>query len=96
MNAAMILFDSSLREEVFMLMKLSNVINYTLFHGLHGSGNQGRKEGTIAWPGTNEILLVLADADGYSKLKETIARYKEEKGESQLLLFQWDVNEVII
>jgi hypothetical protein len=96
MNAVMILFDSALREEVFILMKLAEVINYTLFHGLHGSGNQGKKEGTIAWPGTNEILLVLADKDGYVRLKETISRYKKEKGEEQLLLFQWDINEVIV
>jgi hypothetical protein len=96
MNAAMILFDSSLREEVFMIMKLSEIINYTLFHGLHGSGNQGKKEGSITWPGTNEILMVLADEDGYKRLKETISRYKKEKGESHLLLFQWAINEVIV
>ena len=47
MKALMLIFDSELAEEVFTLMKLAEIVHYTYFKGLHGSGNQGKKEGNI-------------------------------------------------
>jgi hypothetical protein len=92
----MALFDSELQEEIFMLAKLAGVVHYTHFHNLFGSGKQGRKEGSVTWPGTNEILMMIMTEEQWENLKEVVKRYKEDKeGESALLLFQWKLNEVV-
>jgi hypothetical protein len=97
MQAIMMLFDSELSDEVFMLMKLSETINYTYFKGLHGSGNQGKKEGSIMWPGTNELVLLLVNEEQLSTIKQRVKEYKESKdGPVGLILFNWNLNEVII
>lgn len=97
MKAAMILFDSELREEIFMLMKLVEIAHYTLLPNLFGSGNQGKKEGSIAWPGNNEIMLLVVSPDQYENVKKEIHRYKASRASKEgLLLLSWSLDEVIV
>lgn len=97
MKAAMILFDSELREEIFMLMKLVEIAHYTLLPNLFGSGNQGKKEGSIAWPGNNEIMLLVVSLDQYENVKQEIHRYKAGRASKEgLLLLSWSLDEVIV
>ena len=97
MKAAMILFDSELREEVFMIMKIVEIVNYTLMPNLFGSGNQGKKEGSVAWPGTNEIVLLVVNPDQYQKVKDEIHLFKISKATKEgLLLFSWTLDEVVV
>ena len=97
MKAAMVLFDSELREEIFMLMKLVEIAHYTLLPDLFGSGNQGKKEGSLAWPGNNEIMLLVVSPEQYEKMKSEIRLYKESRETKQgLLLLSWTLDEVIV
>lgn len=97
LKAAMILFDSDLREEVFMIMKIVEIVNYTLMPNLFGSGNQGKKEGSVAWPGTNEIVLLVVNSEQYEKVKAEIHRFKMSKASKEgLLLFSWKLDEVVV
>lgn len=97
MMGVMALFDSELREELFLLMKMGGVINYTHFKGLHGSGNQGRKEGSVTWPGTNEIIMMLMQQNEWENFKDLVKEYKINKGtKTGLLVFQWPLDEVVI
>lgn len=97
MKAVMILFDSELREEVFMIMKLVELVNYTLMPNLFGSGNQGKKEGSIAWPGNNEIVLLVVTPDQYTRVKEEIHRFKSARTSKEgMLLFNWSLDEVVL
>ena len=97
MKACMVLFDSELNEEVFMLMKLAKIVNFTLFKGLHGSGKQGKKEGSVTWPGANEIMLMLVNDEELDIFKKVVKEFKENKGgHTGLLFFNWELSEFII
>lgn len=96
MNALMALYDSELKNEVFMLLELSNIKNYTQFTGLHGSSNHGKKEGSVAWPGANEIVLLIVDENQKSKFKQVVEDFKKERETPPgLLLFDWQLSEVL-
>ena len=95
MKCVMALFDSDLREELFMLMELAELKNYTHFVGLHGSSNVGKKEGTVAWPGSNEILMMILSESQYEPFKELIAKFKKERKPAPgILLFTWPIAEM--
>jgi hypothetical protein len=97
MYMVMALFDSDLVDEIFLLMKLAKVENYTLFKALHGSGKQGKKEGTVAWPGTNELIMLIMDKEKLEELKKISIEYKKDKNmEAGYILTYWPLNEVII
>ena len=97
MKALMLIFDSELAEEVFTLMKLAEIVHYTYFKGLHGSGNQGKKEGSITWPGNNELLLMLVKETDLERFKVVVKEFKKNKGvPTGLLFFHWPLTEMII
>ena len=96
MKAVMMLFDSELVEEALLMIKISSIQNYTHFTGLHGSSKAGKKEGSAAWPGTNEIIMILLGDDELKKLKKVIGDFKLKHPESPLLFFNWPLNEVSI
>ena len=97
MNGVIAIFDSELREEMFLLMKLANIINYTHFVGVHGSGNQGKKQDSIAWPGTNEVFMMVLSEKDLKDFKKTISDYKKNRDQKPgLVFFFWPLTEVII
>jgi hypothetical protein len=97
MNGIIAIFDSELREEMFLLMRLANVINYTHFVDVHGSGNQGRKQGSIAWPGTNEVFMMVLTNENLEVFKKTISDFKKNRATPPgLVFFHWGLSEVII
>lgn len=94
--ATIALFDSELREEIFLLMELSGLKHYTHFTGLHGSSEYGKKEGTVAWPGTNEILLLVLSQEQLKLFREAVQKYKQERNPAPgLLLFSWSLTELV-
>lgn len=96
MNAMMALYDSDLKDEVFAILELAKIKNYTQFTNLHGSSQQGKKEGTVAWPGANEILLLVVSDDEKQQLLEEIVHYKENRdSKPPLLVFDWKLSEVL-
>ena len=95
MYALMALFDSELREEIFTLMELAQIKNYTQFVGLHGSSDSGKKEGSVAWPGANEIVLLIVNDEQKIRFNQVVTQYKQERPTRPgLLLFDWHLNEV--
>ncbi|MCB0420995.1 MAG: hypothetical protein KDD61_08365 [Bdellovibrionales bacterium] len=96
MNAIMALYDSDLKDEIFTLMELAQIKNYTQFRGLNGSSPKGRKEGTVAWPGSNEILLLVLSDTEKAEFQKIVKDYKAERSPSPgLLLFDWSLSGVI-
>ena len=94
-NVVMVLFDSELRTEMFVLLELAGVRNYTHLTNLHGSSATGKKEGTVAWPGTNEILLLILTEDERSKLKSIVTDFRaRRKTPPGLLSFGWKLAEM--
>ena len=97
MNCVIAIFDSELKEEMFMLMRLANIVNYTHFVNVHGSGKQGRKQGSVAWPGFNEVFMMVLSDDDLEGFKETISDFKKNRAEKPgLVFFTWGLQEVII
>ena len=96
MYAVMALYDSDLKTEVFTLLELAQVKNYTQFTNLHGSSQQGKKEGTVSWPGANEILLLVVSEEEKKRLIEVVGEYKKNREtKPPLLLFDWKLTEVL-
>lgn len=94
-SVVMALFDSELRAEMFVLLELAGVKNYTHLVNLHGSSAAGKKEGTVAWPGTNEILLLVLSATEREKLKEIVADFRKRRATPPgLLSFGWQLSEL--
>lgn len=97
MNGVIAIFDSELRDEMFMLMRLADIVNYTHFVNVHGSGKQGRKQGSVAWPGYNEVFMMVLSEDDLKRFKETISDFKKNRDEKPgLVFFTWGLTEVII
>lgn len=95
MNAMMALYDSELRDEMFTLLELAEIKNYTQFIGLNGSSEHGKKESSVAWPGSNEIILLILDARQRERFSQIVAQYKEERTPRPgLLIFDWALSEV--
>ena len=96
MSAMMALYDSELKDEIFTLMELANIKNYTQFSNLNGSTSNGKKEGSVAWPGSNEILLLIMDEDKKIEFKSMVEEYKREREKPPgLLLFDWALSGVV-
>jgi len=94
MHTMMALFDSEIRDEMFLLMELAKIKNYTHFVGLHGSSDHGKKEGSVAWPGTNEIFLLILSDIQLVEFKEVVQSYKANRKQSPgLLIFSWPLAE---
>lgn len=95
-TALMALFDSEIREEVFLLLDLAKIKNYTHFTQLNGSSEYGKKENTVSWPGSNEILMLIVNASQYDNFKEAVQKYKKERTpQAPLLLLSWDLKELM-
>lgn len=96
MYAMMALFDSDLRDEVFALMELCQLKNYTHFKELSGSSQHGKKEGTVSWPGSNEIILLIVNEQQRTQLKQLVRDLKKEREPSPgLLVFDWKLEELV-
>ena len=96
MYAMMALYDSDLRDELFTLMELSEIKNYTQFRGLSGSSHQGKKENSVAWPGSNEIVLLIMNDQEKEKFKKNVEEFKSERNPKPgLLVFDWQLAEVV-
>lgn len=96
MFAMMALFDSDLRSEIFTLMELANIKNYTQFMGLSGSSEQGKKEGSVAWPGSNEIMLLIVSEEERQRFSDIVTRFKQEReNKPGLLLFHWKLEGIM-
>jgi len=95
MVASMALFDSDLREEMFLLLELADIKNYSHFVGLHGSSDHGKKEGSVSWPGTNEILFLIMTDTQTEHFREVVRNFKEEREQAPgLLTFSWPLSEL--
>ena len=89
------LYDSELRDEMFMLLELAQIKNYTQFYGLKGSSDQGKKEDSVSWPGSNEILMLAMSSEEKKRFKDEVKRFREERSQPPgLLVLNWDVKEM--
>lgn len=92
----MALFDGEIRDEVFLLLDLVKIKNYTHFINLHGSSEFGKKENSVSWPGTNEILMLIVSRNQYEDFVAATKRYKSERTpQAPLLLMSWDLKELV-
>lgn len=96
MQALIALFDGELRDEMFLLLEMAEIKNYTHFVGLHGSSNQGKKEGSVSWPGSNEIFLLILSNEQVGEFKNIVKKFKEERNTPPgLLTFTWNLQELV-
>lgn len=96
MKAVMALFDSDLREELFTIMELCEIKNYTHFVNLRGSSTHGKKDGSVAWPGSNEILLLILSPEQRETFKNNISHYKDNRDSKPgLLVFDWQLDSML-
>lgn len=95
-QAVMALFDSEIREELFLILDLAKIKHYTHFVNLHGSSEHGKKENTVTWPGSNEIMMLILNPTQYQEFTEAVRKYKKERSPSPpLLTFSWDLKELV-
>ncbi|MFZ4403670.1 MAG: PG0541 family transporter-associated protein [Pseudobdellovibrionaceae bacterium] len=94
-SALMLLYDGELRSEIFLLLEMTGIKNYTQLVNLHGSSNAGKKEGSIAWPGTNEILLLIVSDQEKESLKLAVQNFRKNREiPPGLLSFGWKLEEL--
>lgn len=101
MNMLMVVFRSSLKERVHVLLEQCDVRAYTEVPETIGAGQTGPAEGVSFYPGINSVILVAAD-DAHTErvehaLKAWCDEVKQRPGghKPSLRLFTWPCRQLI-
>lgn len=81
MKRVEIIFDESNENEIMMILRQSQIENYTRFSKVTGHGSSGSKLGNAVGPGINNVLVVYTDDEGAERMTGAIRRFKEVSSE---------------
>ena len=94
MKLLMIIIDSSLKEELEVLLQRNAVLGYTEIPQVHGVGETGIRMGSGAFPKTSSVFFSVLPADQVGKLKADIESYCEACLKKMKMIV-WSVEEII-
>jgi nitrogen regulatory protein PII len=92
----MIIFNSSIEEEVVESLKAAGMEHFTRIPGVHGSGEYSEPRlDSHVWPGTNIMLMICVDQGGKRPLIEAVRQLKERHRKEGVRAFVIPVSETI-
>ncbi|MCS7233244.1 MAG: hypothetical protein N3C62_03630 [Synergistetes bacterium] len=96
MKAFLIVGNSTLEEDIKILLERLKVDGYTQWSLVKGKGDTGFHLGTPIWPALNEAFLVVAEGEKEKLLLEALKdmRKREQVREEGLEVFFWEVGRV--
>jgi hypothetical protein len=93
MRLMLIVVDSSVRDEVEVLLRKAGAHGFTEFAASAGWGASGLRLGSGAYPGSSVVLLTALDAEAEKSVRIALAGFEE--GESTPVhAYAWGVEEV--
>ena len=78
MNMLMLVFRSSLKERVHVLLEQCDVRAYTEMPETIGAGQTGPAEGVSFYPGVNSVILIAVDDAHAERVERTMKAWRDE------------------
>ena len=78
MNMLMLVFRSSLKERVHVLLEQCAVRAYTEMPETIGAGQTGPAEGVSFYPGVNSVILIAVDDAHAERVERTMKAWRDE------------------
>ena len=78
MNMLMLVFRSSLKERVHVLLEQCAVRAYTEIPDTIGAGQTGPAEGVSFYPGVNSVIMVAVDDAHAERVERTMKAWRDE------------------
>jgi hypothetical protein len=72
MKMLMLVYSGSDPRRISSVLDEHRAGGYTEFHGVHGVGVTGRREGSRAWPGDSTLFVSVVPADAAPELAEAL------------------------
>ncbi|MBI5416895.1 hypothetical protein HZA55_02955 [Candidatus Poribacteria bacterium] len=96
MKKITIIYNSAIDDEIMDFMKQCGVKSYTKIENVFGCGNlSGPHLGNNIWPGSNDILIIVAEDSIKNIITEKIEILKTTFAKEGLKVFVENVEEVI-
>jgi nitrogen regulatory protein PII len=92
------IFDSGYESEIREIIDKLGFPGLTCICKATGRGRTGPREGTIIWPGTNSIFLVLTEEDRVQRLVDELKKFSDEQRKARpvgLKVFSSEVEDLI-
>jgi hypothetical protein len=78
----MVVFNSSIENEVMAALSEAGVTCYTRFPGIQGAGKESEPRlDSHVWPGTNTMLMICAEGEARKGILAAIRKIKERHAE---------------
>ncbi len=81
MKLLLIIYDSGIDESIDDIVEELDLPGYTKLTGATGCGGQGRKLGSVVWPGTNNILYAALEEE---RIPPFVARLRQLQADFHL------------
>lgn len=72
MKMLMLVYSGNTPERISGMLDDCGGGGYTQFHGVHGAGSTGRREGSRAWPGKSTLFVSVIPEDTARRLFHTL------------------------
>lgn len=96
MLMTLIVCDAGVSEHVLQLLDDAAVPGYTVTYDVHGMSENGRRENSAVWPGSNTSVYCACTAEQLERVKQLITELRESRSPRHvpLRLFSWKLTEV--
>jgi nitrogen regulatory protein PII len=92
----MVIFNSSIEEEMVEALKGAGMECFTKIPGVHGSGEESEPRlDSHVWPGTNTMLMICADETNKGPLLGAVRHLEERHRTEGVRAFVIPVSEII-
>jgi len=92
----MVIFNSSIEEEMVEALKAAGMECFTKIPGVHGSGEESEPRlDSHVWPGTNTMLMICADETSKGPLLDAVRQLEERHRTEGVRAFVIPVSESI-
>jgi hypothetical protein len=101
MQMVMLVFRSSLKEQVHALLHRCDVKAFTEVNESVGYGQTGPAEGLAFYPGTNSVILVSLDDDHQARVAAAVRGWCEESAKHPgwqkpaIRVFAWPCTQIV-
>lgn len=72
MKMLMLVYSGSEPDRISAMLDDCGAGGYTQFHGVHGAGSTGRREGSRAWPGKSTLFVSVVPEDAARRLFDSL------------------------
>jgi nitrogen regulatory protein PII len=92
----MVIFNSSIEEEMLGALKEAGMECFTKLPGVHGTGQYSEPRlDSHVWPGTNTLMMVCAEPETRARILQAVRQMKEIHQEEGVRAFVIPVTDTI-